>query len=182
MIHQPSADTEKEVRYFSPSVFLAGTIDNGNSLNWQQAVASTLETEFSSEISIFNPRNEVWDPDAPTTSLKRQIRWELEWLTYSDVVLFNFMPNSTSVVSMLELGFCLKSARVAAGSKSIVVCCPESYYRYTNVVETVCFVRDTLEHPEAVHFFSDMHIAMHSVTNRLRKVRKEITDLRDILV
>lgn len=44
------------------NIFLAGTIDMGNSIDWQQAVIDDLEANFAQKaIHIFNPRRKNWN-------------------------------------------------------------------------------------------------------------------------
>nr|WP_205942995.1 nucleoside 2-deoxyribosyltransferase domain-containing protein [Pedobacter frigidisoli] len=44
------------------SIFLAGTIDMGNSIDWQQQVVEELMAEQAlSGLNIFNPRRKDWE-------------------------------------------------------------------------------------------------------------------------
>ena len=50
------------------SVFLAGTIDNGDSLNWQDKVIMEL-INLGIECEVFNPRREHWNPNPTKTEI-----------------------------------------------------------------------------------------------------------------
>lgn len=111
-----------------PSVFFAGTIDNGNSEDWQTQLSNWLEF---SKWNIFNPRRKEWDSSwAPTIenpNFSQQVNWEINAINQSDIVLFYFMPESKSPVTMLEFGYC-----AGKGIES-VVCCPDEFWRSGNV-------------------------------------------------
>lgn len=119
----------REQNYNNFSVFLAGTIDNGNSQDWQQHTANSLLDKFP-KIDIYNPRRNSWNPDASSSELVEQIQWELHYLSWVDIVFFNFLPDSRSPVTMLELGL------VLASGKACVVVNPSNFYRYDNVQQT----------------------------------------------
>lgn len=111
------------------SIFLAGSIDNGAAENWQKVV----ESFFSDmDVTIYNPRRDLWDPTwqyGVNQELDKQIRWELDYLDKVDLILFYFAPNSSSPVTLLELGLC--------SNKNILVACPNAYWRAGNV-KIVC--------------------------------------------
>ena len=67
--------------------FLAGTIDNGESLDWQKEIS-----DYSNEIgvNVFNPRRNNWDKDAGSKEIVRQIDWELEHMEKADYIISNF--------------------------------------------------------------------------------------------
>ena len=106
------------------SVFLAGTIDMGNSRDWQQEVFryfSTLEGKYL----LFNPRQDEWDSSRPG-EMDYQVNWELEHLEKADRIIMYIIGSSKSPVSLLEMGLHMRSGKMT------VVCEPE-YYRYDNV-------------------------------------------------
>ena len=76
------------------SVFLAGTIDMGNSLDWQAEAADYFENSRGSWI-LFNPRQGSWDPNKKD-EMDYQVNWELEHLEEADFILMNFLPDSKS--------------------------------------------------------------------------------------
>lgn len=110
-------------------LFLAGTIDNGNSIDWQMEIVNGLE---SYPISIANPRTDDWDSSWTNESLPlmEQILWELKNIKEASIVFFNFLPDSKSPITLLELGL------VAGLGVKAVVCCPVEYYRSANVYTT----------------------------------------------
>lgn len=114
-------------------IFLAGTIDNGNSINWQNEVISHLKKEFSEKemyASIYNPRRSDWNPNASTEELDGQIEWELEHLEKSDLIIMNILDDSKSPISLMELG-------LFARKGNVLVFCTPKFYRYENV-KLVC--------------------------------------------
>lgn len=114
------------------AMFLAGTIDMGNSEDWQ---AKTIKEFRGWPISIFNPRRSDWNSDLPQSPyegpLRSQIIWEQEALNYCNILIFNFLKDSKSPITFMELGQFLKD-----GSKRIFVCCPPEFYRYSNIKVT----------------------------------------------
>jgi hypothetical protein len=114
-----------------PSVFLAGSIDQGEAEDWQAQLAGELAGD---EIAIFNPRRAEWDPSWDTDSshagLREQVGWELDAQGRADLIAFYFAPGSRAPVTLLELG-------LAAGSGRALVCCPKRYWRSGNV-DLVC--------------------------------------------
>lgn len=128
----PEGDITRHDRHFK--LFLAGTIDMGNSVDWQDEVASRY-TDIE-DVAIFNPRRDNWSDgpewvqDISNPIFCGQVEWELAALRESDCILMNLLPDSKSVVSMLELGL------FAASNKMIVVC-PEGFWRRGNV-QIVC--------------------------------------------
>lgn len=110
------------------SVFLAGTIDMGNSVDWQAWAAEQLRGHVD---FVFNPRRPDWDASWAHDSLEmtRQINWELDHLLdYADVKAFYFAKASMSPISFLELGLCLRK-----NAGQTIVYCPQGFYRKSNV-------------------------------------------------
>ena len=104
------------------SVFFAGTIDNGDSINWQQELTNKFSKD--AEIIIYNPRNKHWDKNA--SNIDYQIKWEQEHLDKSDLIVMVLLDDSKSPISLLELG-------LYAQSKKIIVFCSNKFYRFDNV-------------------------------------------------
>lgn len=114
-----------------PSVFLAGTIDMGNSENWQDIFVK----EFANyKIDIYNPRRTHWDSslqqDFSNSQFYQQVYWELNALEKADYIVLNLLNNSKSPISLLELGLFAKS-------RKLLVCCPDALYRSGNI-QIVC--------------------------------------------
>lgn len=113
------------------SIFLAGTIDMGNSENWQE----TFKEDFKDfDIDIYNPRREAWDnsleQNFSNPQFYQQVNWELNALEKSKIIVLNLLPTSSSPISLLELG-------LFATNKKMYVCCPDEFYRAGNV-QIVC--------------------------------------------
>ena len=104
------------------SIFLAGTIDDGKSEDWQSKLIEELSDH---EITILNPRRNNWG-DLSDNELRKQITWELDHLEKADIIFMYIIGTSKSPISLLEMGIHIKD------SKLIVVCEPE-FYRYDNV-------------------------------------------------
>lgn len=105
------------------TIFLAGTIENGKSTDWQKEVAN-----YSNEIgvNVFNPRRNNWNSSATSKEIEEQIDWELEHMEKADFIVMNILGDSKSPISLLELGLHARSGK-------LVVFCPKSFYRYDNV-------------------------------------------------
>ena len=116
----PDGIDEREFK----TVFLAGTIDMGNSIDWQTQIADYFAT-LSGKYILYNPRQEHWDA-TKEGEMDYQVNWELEHLEKPDVIIMNFLPNSQSPITLLELGLFAKS-------RKIFVCCPKAFYRYDNI-------------------------------------------------
>lgn len=110
----------------SKSVFLAGTIDNGDSLNWQNKTIIELMNLGINDIEIYNPRREHWNPNPSKEEMEYQIKWEQEYLDKADFIVMVLLDDSKSPISLLELGLYAKS------NKLIVFCTPD-FYRWDNV-------------------------------------------------
>ena len=108
------------------SVFLAGTIDNGNSLNWQDNTIIELINLGVKNLEVFNPRREHWNPNPTKEEMEKQIKWEQEHLDKADVIAMVLLDDSKSPISLLELGLYAKS-------KKLIVFCTPKFYRFDNV-------------------------------------------------
>lgn len=141
------------------SIFLAGSIEQGLAEEWQSKVIEYLK---DSNVVVLNPRRTSWDSswniDPHDKRLQGQINWEQEGLVYSDIVFFYFAPNTMSPVTLLELGEVL--GWNFASDQKIVVCCPEKYWRYSNVLHT------------CKRFGVDVHININDALQELTKLTK----------
>lgn len=106
------------------TVFLAGTIDNGDSEDWQRTVAEKLSGRERKYL-IYNPRQEEWHPEREG-EMEYQVQWELEHMEKADHILMVFLDGSSSSITLLELGLHARSGKL------LVVCTP-GFYRYDNV-------------------------------------------------
>lgn len=113
------------------SVFLAGTIDNGESEDWQSRVEKVFDR---AGWIVYNPRRDDWDSSWKQSiedeQFNRQVNWELDALDRASTILMYLAGNSKSPISLLELG-------LHARSNKLIVCCEKDFYRRGNV-EIVC--------------------------------------------
>lgn len=143
-VSKPHSD-ESGVTKHAFKIFLAGTIDMGNSENWQTKMAqkisnkinekfkdekSYFDTLFDGQIVFYNPRRDEGFDTENKAEIEYQIKWELDRIDAAHLVVMNILPDSKSPISLLELGMC------CASNKSFCVICPKSFYRYDNVIIT----------------------------------------------
>ena len=113
------------------SVFLAGSIDMGKAVNWQQQVTDAL---VGMDITILNPRRDDFDASLVQSidnpPFVEQVEWELRALEEADVIAMYFDPKGYAPITLAELGIHIRS-------KKLVVCCPDGFWRQGNV-EVMC--------------------------------------------
>jgi len=128
LVIKPDSDSND---YIGSRVFLAGSIEMGNSIDWQSNVIDEME---NSNITIYNPRRDKWNSEweqlERSPEFNFQVNWELNRLDQSDVILMNFLPDTKSPISLLELG-------LYATSGKIIVVCPDGFWRKGNV-QIIC--------------------------------------------
>ena len=118
------------------SIFLAGTIDNGNPNldDWQTEFVNDVEQHSPNIYDFYNPRRENWDSELVTQFenpvFYQQVTWEISAMSKADIIVMYFLPDSISPITLLELG-------LFAESKKLIVCCPKEYWRSGNV-QIVC--------------------------------------------
>lgn len=137
------------------SIFLAGTIDMGNSTDWQSYVAEQFKDE---DVNILNPRRSSWD-SSWTQSFEnpqfyQQVNWELSALERADIIILYLAEGSKSPISLLELG-------IHARSGKLLVYCPDGFYRSGNV-QIVC---DRYNIP----LYKDLNELIYRTRKKLRK-------------
>lgn len=110
-----------------PSVFLAGTIDDGQSIDWQQALIAELHDW---DVTLLNPRRAAWDASWVNSitdpQFKAQVAWELAALDAATWIWMYLAPGSLAPISMLELGLYARSGKM-------IVICPEGFWKKGNV-------------------------------------------------
>lgn len=112
------------------TLFLGGTINNGNSHNWQSQLITYLkekESEIEENIAIFNPRKPIWD--SQKDSIFDQATWELDHIPISDIYYCHLTNESDAPISLLELGLVLNNPGISYVS---VYCHPE-YSKIENI-------------------------------------------------
>ena len=105
-------------------IFLAGTIDMGNSRDWQTEIHDRF-SEMNGRYILFNPRQENWDATRPG-EMDYQVKWELDHLEEADMIIMYILGTSKSPISLLEMGLHAKSGKM-------YVICEKDFYRYDNV-------------------------------------------------
>ena len=117
--------------YGEKTVFLAGSIEMGKARGWQQEI---IEKCKDTDFIFLNPRRDDWDSSwvhsIHNKQFKEQVRWELDALEDAEKIVMYIDPNTTSPITLLELG-------LHAYSDRLCVCCPEGFYRKGNV-DIVC--------------------------------------------
>ena len=127
-LHLPPSTPHIEGK--SCKLFLAGTIDMGESYDWQSEIYHFIANKFNlCCVDIFNPRrpdwNKSWSQYPVHPILRRQIEWELECLERADIIALVLMSNSLSPISLMELG--------AFKDKQMLIFCPHDFWRRANV-------------------------------------------------
>lgn len=114
-------------------LFLAGSIENGKATDWQQQVIEAFK-DYS--MSIYNPRRDKWNPELEQSFtcqvFNDQVVWEQKHLEACNYVLMNFVGDTMSPISLLELGQLTYMEK-----KATVVVCPDNFWRRGNI-EVVC--------------------------------------------
>lgn len=130
MIYTPPMNIS-ERNMTKKSVFLAGSIEMGNTENWQSELSDKL---YRHNYNVFNPRRSDWDSswkqDFTNPYFSQQVNWELDALEKSDYIIMYFDPNNKSPISLLELG-------LFAHTGKLMVICPDGFWRKGNV-DIVC--------------------------------------------
>jgi len=107
------------------SIFLAGTIDNGNSIDWQKEIINKL-SKLDLSLEIYSPRRANWDLNPTKEDMEKQIKWEQKHLDKADLICMVFTDNSKSPITLLEMG-------LYATSGKLIVFCTDNFWRYDNV-------------------------------------------------
>src|SRR4051794_7100465 len=100
------------------SVFLAGSIEMGRAVAWQEEVEGSLA---DLDVVLLNPRRDDWDAtweQAITFApFREQVEWELPGLEAASRVAMYFAADTRAPVTLLELGLTVRPGR-------LLVCCP----------------------------------------------------------
>ena len=112
-------------------IFLAGSIEMGAAVNWQEQVTAALDGK---DLTILNPRRDDWDSSwvqsIENLQFREQVEWELNALDRADCIIMYFDPNTKSPISLLELGLYARTSK-------LIVCCPAGFWRRGNI-QIVC--------------------------------------------
>ena len=122
--YPPNATPESD----NPKVFLGGTIDMGNSDDWQTSVIDQCKDY---DVDFYNPRRADWDStwkqSIDDENFNAQVRWELDHINECDVLVFVILADSKSPITLMEIG-------IAAGlNQRVLICCEQGYWRRGNV-------------------------------------------------
>ena len=98
-------------------IFLAGSIDNRYFGNWRKKVIE----EIGDSNIILDPTNTNHDK-LSDEDMKLHIQWELDALSKANTILLNFLPDSKSPISLVELGLYVTSNK-------LIVICPKAFYK-----------------------------------------------------
>ncbi len=83
------------------SIFLAGSIDMGNAIDWQQEIITHFEE--NKFLCFLNPRRKDWDSSWEQTIenkyFNEQVTWELDGLEMADLIIFYFAPSSQASIA-----------------------------------------------------------------------------------
>jgi hypothetical protein len=116
----------------TPKVFLAGSIDMGTAEDWQTELTRKLRFQ---DVILMNPRRDDWDnsweQSKDNKQFSEQVNWELSHMEEADLVVFYFDPDSSSPITLMELGYVL--GMDWHDGPAVIVCCPEGFYRKGNV-------------------------------------------------
>lgn len=159
--YPPETKTSYSMR---PTVFLAGTIDMGNSVNWQDVLSERLLNE-SKVGRVFNPRRKEWDSSweqsIENPMFNEQVNWELDHLDFADIKFFYFAPDSLSPITLAELGMTLAKLNDewSRKKKEVVICCPDGFWRQGNV--------EIMAHRECLKIFRDYEEAVQNLIEKI---------------
>lgn len=114
---------QKDSRF---TIFLAGSIDQGSSWDWQKHFVEAMANE---DVILLNPRRTDWSKDWTGTldnpNFVHQVRWEQQNLQKADYRIFVLLSESLSPITLLELGQYM--------TQPGAVYCDPGFYRRANV-------------------------------------------------
>lgn len=144
MITLIKAPKKAEITDYDIVIFLAGSIENGKARDWQTNISERLLTKNDSDkkILVVNPRREEWNSEWSNNpkfkhKINEQIQWELNYLTNSSIVFFNFCNDTLSPVTLLELGVTTMKQALENKPKFIIINIEDGYLRKENILMTV---------------------------------------------
>lgn len=171
---KPDSEDQEALR-FSSTIFLAGSIEMGAAIDWQNQFLTKLEQvqdkihKFKPdlEITVYNPRRINWDSSWEQSINNRQfthqVVWELEKLERCDAIFMLLDENTKSPISLLELGLFARES----GTRKLIVFCGEKFWRRGNV-EITCERYGIPCHILKGNDFDDQ--AMNTFITHLKKV------------
>jgi hypothetical protein len=141
-----------------PKIFLAGSIEMGKAIDWQSEVENLLSGH---NVTVYNPRRISWDMNweqcETNPEFRNQVNWEMNNIDNSDIIFMNFVEDTMSPISLLELGYIS-----GTNPSKLIVCCPKKFWRRGNV-QIVCS-------RESIPLFDNIEEAMTSLLTRVEKL------------
>lgn len=133
MVYAPNDyEVDKLTTNKQPIVFLGGSIEMGKADEWQADIGKTFKNV---DAILLNPRRKDWDSSweqsIENEQFREQVEWELKGMDDANIVFLNFLADTKSPITLMELGLHAK------GNKRVLVCCPEGFWRKGNV-DIVC--------------------------------------------
>jgi Nucleoside 2-deoxyribosyltransferase like len=127
-------DSSNQVNTFPTTIFLAGTIDNGNSIDWQSEVYSKL---IDSDLTFYNPRRDTWidstECNIHNKDFNYQVNWELDNLENCSIVFCFIGGNSLSPITLMELGWLAAHNQYSSNPITTIIICEPSFWRRGNI-------------------------------------------------
>lgn len=113
-------------------IFLAGTIDMGNSRDWQEEFITRFRESCKADDLPSDWNYEFYNPRRPKgfgtdmDEFHYQYNWEQDHLKSCDKIIMHFLGSSKSPVTMMELGQYL-------GNPKLVVICEPEFWKFDAV-------------------------------------------------
>lgn len=118
-------------------IFLAGSIEMGNAIDWQTQVVTSL---FDTQVTVLNPRRDEWDSSwkqsITNPMFVEQVSWELDALAMSDIIAMYLDPDTAAPISLLEFGQYYQSGK-------LMIACPLGFHKRGNI-EICCARSDVI--------------------------------------
>lgn len=120
----------------SSTVFLAGSIDMGGAVDWQEEAIEHIKMRNWKQVTVYNPRRADWDSswtqELDCHYFTEQVQWELVRLTKSDIVLMHITAESKAPISLMEFGLI-----VGMNPGKLIISVEKGFWRRGNI-EVVC--------------------------------------------
>jgi hypothetical protein len=114
-INAPDRPTSEEYDAYWPSLFVSGGITGAP--NWQPEFLSLLKDVDG---LIFNPRRLEFDLRDPDNEVE-QIKWEAEYLLFSNAIAFWFPKEAACQITLYELGrWTMPTVVATCGSEPVI--------------------------------------------------------------
>jgi len=156
-------------------IFLGGTIDNGNSEDWQSEVIKSVNNiSLQRQVYFYNPRRENWPSADNHREIGKQIDWELFHLEKSDRIFMNILASSKSPISLMEIGLFARTGK-------LIVFCPKSFYRYDNVMKICEKYNVTLYTTNNIEYITKKICEYVGIDEKAEKEKLKISERESLL-